>query len=155
MMRDPLTASARSRLMARVRQKHTAPEIATRRLIHALGLRFTVNGPRNRTLPGSPDIVLPMHRIAIFVHGCFWHRHRGCSKATTPTARRTFWLEKFTANVARDRRVVRKLRAAGWRVLVIWECEVRDVELVIARLQRTLDRRLPAQRTARNRRRSS
>lgn len=121
--KDPLTRVQRSRLMGRVRQKHTEPERFVRTLLHGLGLRFTVNGPCNRTLPGRPDIVLPRWRAVVFVHGCFWHRHRGCRRTTTPAARRAFWLAKFRINVARDRRVQRALRAQGWRVLTVWECE--------------------------------
>lgn len=109
--------------MGRVRQRHTAAELAVRSALYGLGFRFTVNGPLNRTLPGRPDIVLPRHRLAVFVHGCFWHRHQGCTKTTTPKTRVEFWQTKFSKNIERDARVVAELRAMGWRVLVVWECE--------------------------------
>ncbi|URD59893.1 DNA mismatch endonuclease Vsr [Sphingomonas sp. KRR8] len=97
--------------------------MVVRRLLHAMGNRFRLH---RRDLPGTPDIVLPGARKAIFVHGCFWHRHPGCPKATTPKTRREFWREKFDRNVERDRRKEVELRQAGWDVLTIWECETRD-----------------------------
>ncbi|MBA4135820.1 MAG: hypothetical protein C0518_00725 [Opitutus sp.] len=135
----------RSALMARVRQKHTAPEIAVRCELHAMGVRFTVNGPKNRTLPGRPDIVLPARKLVVFVHGCFWHRHVGCIRTTTPTANRDFWLSKFAANVSRDALQKKKLRKLGWRPLVVWECETKRPE----RLKRRLARLLQIDDTAR------
>ncbi|HEX9782120.1 MAG TPA: DNA mismatch endonuclease Vsr [Opitutaceae bacterium] len=102
--------------------------------MHRLGFRFTVNGPSNRNLVGRPDIVLPRHKCVVFVHGCFWHRHLGCPRATTPTTRNAFWLAKFEANIARDRRQQHALRASGWMVLIVWECETRDPELLARRL---------------------
>jgi DNA mismatch endonuclease (patch repair protein) len=122
-MSDPLSVEARSRLMGRVRQRGTGPELAVRSALHRLGFRFTVRGPLNRRLPGRPDIVLPRHRMAVFVHGCFWHRHAGCAKTTTPTTRAEFWQAKFSANMARDERVMAALKTLAWRVLVVWECE--------------------------------
>lgn len=95
-----------------------------RKLLHALGRRFRVH---NRDLPGSPDIANRARKWAVFVHGCFWHRHIGCKRATTPSRNRQFWLEKFDANVARDARVQAALRDQGYRVLVVWECESEDV----------------------------
>lgn len=89
-----------------------------------MGKRFRLH---RRDLPGTPDIVLPGAKKAIFVHGCFWHRHPGCSKASTPKTRQAFWLDKFDRNVERDRRKERDLRSAGWDVLTIWECETRDI----------------------------
>src|SRR4051794_20661034 len=103
--------------MAAVKQRDTAPELAVRRALHSMGLRFRVN---RRDLPGSPDIVLLRWRTAIFVHGCFWHRHT-CTRATTPSIRRAFWQQKFSRNVTRDRAVARALRRQGWRVITIWE----------------------------------
>jgi DNA mismatch endonuclease (patch repair protein) len=94
-----------------------------RRMLHALGRRFRLH---RRELPGTPDIVLPSARKAIFVHGCFWHRHEGCRKATTPKTRVEYWQEKFDRNVERDQRKERQLRDAGWDVLTIWECETRE-----------------------------
>jgi DNA mismatch endonuclease Vsr len=111
--------------MGRVRQKGTKPELIVRRLIHELGHRYRVD---NRDLPGSPDIANRTRGWAVFVHGCYWHRHRGCSKATTPTRNRAFWTDKFETNVARDQRAVRDLRSMGYETLVVWECE-RDATL--------------------------
>jgi DNA mismatch endonuclease (patch repair protein) len=114
---------ARRMLMRRVKGTNTKPELAVRRALHAMGYRFRLH---RRDLPGRPDIVLPRHRIAIFVHGCFWHRHAGCRGATTPKTRTDFWAAKFDANIARDRAAEEALKAAGWRVLIIWECETKD-----------------------------
>lgn len=134
--RDPLSTKARSAMMARVRQRHTAPELIVRSIIHRLGLRFTVSGPLNRQLPSRPDIVLPRWRTVILVHGCFWHRHSGCKLTTTPTNRATFWQEKFSGNVSRDLRQSRLLRRAGWRVIVIWECQTRAPRILTAKILR-------------------
>lgn len=125
----------RSQLMARVRGKNTKPEIAVRQVLHRLGYRFRLH---RAALAGRPDIVLPRYRTAIFVHGCFWHRHPDCSKATTPKTRVNFWNDKFAANVARDRRNTDALQRAGWQVVVIWECEVRHVEELAAKLTKAL-----------------
>lgn len=122
--------------MGRVRQRDTAAELAVRSALHRLGFRFTVNGPFNRKLPGRPDIVLPRHRLAVFVHGCFWHRHHGCLKTTTPKTRVEFWETKFSQNTARDARVVAELKAMGWRVVVVWECETRgDSDVLMKKLR--------------------
>jgi DNA mismatch endonuclease (patch repair protein) len=117
---DRISQPRRSALMARVRGKNTGPEHVVRRLLHRLGLRFRLH---RKGLPGRPDIVLPKWKTAIFVHGCFWHRHAGCVRTTTPDANRAFWLEKFAQNKQRDRRNKKALRKRGWRVVVIWECE--------------------------------
>jgi DNA mismatch endonuclease, patch repair protein len=138
-MSDSLSSEARSRLMGRVRQRNTKPELAVRSALHRLGLRFTVNGPLNKRLPGRPDIVLPRYRLAVFVHGCFWHRHAGCPRTTTPTTHAEFWREKFAANTVRDARAVAALKSLDWRSVIIWEC---DAEAGGASLM-TLLRRLP------------
>jgi DNA mismatch endonuclease (patch repair protein) len=122
-MVDFLTKDERSRRMARIRSKDTVPEIALRKALHAIGLRYRLN---DRRLSGRPDIVFPRHRTVVFVHGCFWHRHEGCSIATTPKSNTRFWQEKFDRNVARDRRVAGELAAAGWRVIVAWECTLQS-----------------------------
>jgi DNA mismatch endonuclease (patch repair protein) len=122
-MADIVSLAKRSLMMAAVRQKHTKPEMAVRSALHHLGFRFTVNAPRNNSLPGRPDIVLPRHRVVVFVHGCFWHRHRHCKRATTPTARAAFWRKKFEENVRRDKSNTLALKREGWQVLTIWECE--------------------------------
>src|SRR2546426_11174564 len=119
-MRDRLTRERRSWNMSRIRGKHTAPEKVVRSLLHRMGFRFRLHGKK---LPGRPDIVLPKYRTVVFVHGCFWHRHRGCRNCTTPTNRRVWWLEKLNGNAARDRLHSRALRKLGWRVVVVWECQ--------------------------------
>lgn len=130
-MTDIVDSQRRSELMAGIRGRDTAPELAVRRIAHRMGLRFRLH--RN-DLPGRPDLVFPKHRLAVFVHGCFWHRHQGCRHASTPKSRVAFWTEKFAANVDRDARQEAALRALGWRVLVIWQCESRDEASVERRL---------------------
>lgn len=137
LLESPIPA-ARSRLMARVRQRHTGPEQIVRSVLHALGFRFTVAGPLNRSLPSRPDIVLPRWKIVVLVHGCFWHRHPRCRLATTPKSRADFWSSKFAANVARDARQKEHLRRFGWRVVTVWECETRKPTKLASRLRRTL-----------------
>jgi DNA mismatch endonuclease (patch repair protein) len=118
----PNVSAARRALMGRVRQEHTAPEVAVRRALHAKGYRFRLH---RRDLPGSPDIVLPRHRTAIFVHGCFWHRHPDCRGASTPKTNCEYWHQKFSANVMRDARAADELVKAGWKVAIVWECEAK------------------------------
>lgn len=125
----------RSEIMSKIRGRDTAPELIVRRIAHRLGFRFRLH---RRDLPGRPDLVFPRHQLAIFVHGCFWHRHEGCQYAYTPKTRMTFWTAKFEKNVARDRRSVEALRKLGWRVLVIWECETQQEEAVRRRLTKHL-----------------
>lgn len=122
-MADFLTKEERSQRMARIRSRDTAPELALRKALHAMGFRYRVN---DRRLPGRPDIVLPRYQTVVFVHGCFWHRHEGCSIATTPKSNTPFWQEKFNRNVARDRRVASELAAAGWKIIVTWECALQS-----------------------------
>jgi DNA mismatch endonuclease, patch repair protein len=134
-MREPPVSSERSRLMSKVRQKDTKPEMLIRRLLHALQYRYRLH---QRTLPGSPDLVFPSRRKVLFVHGCFWHRHAGCVKTTSPKTRKEFWKSKFAANQDRDRRNNRKLEALGWDVGVIWECETQDVRTLARKLRKFL-----------------
>lgn len=108
-----------------------------RRIVHRLGHRFRV---KNRDLPGSPDIANRARKWGIFVHGCFWHRHRGCPRTTTPKRNRQFWLNKFAANQKRDRRAVLALRAAGFTPVTVWECETANTEHLLARLKAALPR---------------
>lgn len=124
---DRLTPEQRSAVMAKVRGKNTKPEIRVRSLLHLLGYRFRLH---RKDLPGKPDIVLPSRRIALFVHGCFWHRHPGCSRSSVPVANTAFWEAKFKANVERDRRNAEDLEKAGWRVAVIWECQTKDLAVL-------------------------
>lgn len=119
---DVVDAATRSRMMSGIRSRDTRPEMTVRRYLHAHGFRYRLHA---RNLPGSPDLVLPKYRVAIFVHGCFWHRHPGCRYATTPASNAERWQHKFDTNVERDRRKEAQLREAGWRVIVIWECELR------------------------------
>ena len=121
--------------MARVKGKDTRPELLVRKTLHRLGYRFRLH-PKD--LPGKPDIVLPRHRTAIFVHGCFWHRHEGCRRASTPQTRSAFWQTKFEATLARDERQRADLEATGWKVVVVWECQTRDVDALRASLARQL-----------------
>ena len=130
-MSDPLAGARRSALMRSVRRSDTTPEVVVRRLLHALGVRFRLH---LKGLPGTPDIVLPSRRTVIFVHGCFWHRHEGCSKATFPKTHPDFWLEKFAANVARDAVKTSALEGNGWKVRIVWECETRDPGTLALRL---------------------
>ncbi|XBT42088.1 very short patch repair endonuclease [Pseudomonas viridiflava] len=125
---DIVDTATRSRMMAGIKGRNTRPEMIVRRFLHANGYRFRLH---RRDLPGSPDIVLPRFRTCIFVHGCFWHRHDGCRYATTPKTRTDFWQAKFTQNVERDARVRRALRADGWKVLTIWECELKSPARVL------------------------
>jgi DNA mismatch endonuclease (patch repair protein) len=122
---------ATSARLGRIRQQRTRPEILVRRALHRMGLRFRVH---NRDLPGSPDLANRRRRFAIFVHGCFWHHHEGCRRATVPKRNRAFWLAKFAANRTRDRRAEQALEAAGFRVLTIWECEAENDARLHARL---------------------
>ncbi len=124
-MHESEVSPQRSAIMRAVKGKDTKTEIAVRRVLHSLGFRFRL---QRRDLPGCPDIVLPGRRLAIFVHGCFWHRHADCRKTTTPKTRREFWTAKFEANATRDKRVERELVAAGWKVLVVWECQTTKPE---------------------------
>lgn len=121
-MADILTPEQRSALMAKVGTKNTVPEMRVRKCAHRLGYRFRLH---RKGLPGSPDVVFPRLKKAIFVHGCFWHRHLGCVKASMPKTRTEFWSEKFAANVARDASDIAALENLGWSVLVVWECETR------------------------------
>lgn len=129
---DIVSATKRSQMMSGIRGKNTKPELVVRSLAHRLGLRFRLHG---KELPGRPDLVFPKHRTAVFVHGCFWHRH-DCGLAAVPKTRTEFWLAKFAANVERDRVSKAELKSQGWRVLEIWECETREPAVVERRLRK-------------------
>lgn len=122
-MVDVVPAHVRSRMMSGIQGKGTKPELIVRRMLFASGYRFRLHC---KDLPGSPDIVMPGRRVAIFVHGCFWHAHQGCKYAKTPSTRTEFWTGKLQGNVDRDRRTADKLAEMGWRVLKVWECSTRD-----------------------------
>ncbi|MGE8096360.1 very short patch repair endonuclease [Pseudomonas fluorescens] len=119
---DVVDQATRSRMMAAVRSINTRPELIVRRFLHAHGYRFRIH---QKNLPGKPDIVLAKFRVCIFVHGCFWHHHPECRYATSPKTRCEFWNEKFSRNVARDIENVEALKVLGWRVLIIWECQLK------------------------------
>lgn len=137
---DHLDPKRRSENMRRVRGMNTTPELTVRRALHALGRRFRLH---RQDLPGKPDIVLAKTRLAIFVHGCFWHRHENCPRASTPSTRKEFWEAKFERTVERDAEQTAALRAAGWRPEVIWECEARDAERLHERLHRIFQSNQP------------
>jgi len=133
---DRLTAEHRSWNMSRIRGRDTSPEIRVRSVLHRMGYRFRLH---RRDLPGRPDIVLPRYQTAIFVHGCFWHRHPDCRFAYTPKSRVAFWTEKFRRNIERHSEVEQQLRELDWRVLVIWECETRSPDLLRNLLEELLE----------------
>lgn len=120
-MTDILTKKQRSKLMSKVRSRDTKPEWILRCGLHRFGFRYRL---KNSHLPGSPDLVFPKFHAVVFVHGCYWHRHPGCKDASTPKSNVDFWEKKFTENVERDRRIILQLENLGWRILVVWECEL-------------------------------
>jgi DNA mismatch endonuclease (patch repair protein) len=130
-MSDVFTKAKRSDVMSRIGARDTKPERVVRSILHRMGYRFRLH---RADLPGKPDIVLPRHKTVIFVHGCFWHRHEGCRFAYTPKTRPDFWLNKFEANVARDRVVKAKLEGLGWQVITVWACELRTPDELSRRL---------------------
>jgi DNA mismatch endonuclease (patch repair protein) len=134
-MVDVVDTATRSRMMAGILGKDTKPEMAVRRYLHACGYRYRLH---RRDLPGKPDLVLSKYRLVIFVHGCFWHRHQGCMYATTPSNRRDFWEEKLNGNFLRDQKHIAKLRADGWRVLIVWECALKHFLSEIGVLQQMI-----------------
>lgn len=134
-MSDVFTPQKRSAVMRRVKSRDTAPELKVRKALTALGVRYRLN---RKDLPGSPDIVMAGRRLAIFVHGCFWHGHDCPRGSRVPKANRDYWTAKVARNVARDGRTTGELAAAGWRVETIWECELRDAGVLQARLEALL-----------------
>lgn len=125
-MTDTLTRQERSERMSRIRGKDSASEMRLRRLIHGMGYRYRLHV---RTLPGTPDLVFPARKAVIFMHGCFWHRHQECRLARMPKSRVAFWREKLEANKRRDEENINRLNELGWRVLVIWECQMKEKDL--------------------------
>lgn len=122
--------------MAAVKSKNTSAELTLRRLLHRAGYRYRLH---DRKLPGRPDVVFPGRKKAIFINGCFWHRHDNCRYATTPKSRVEFWESKFAANVERDHRNMAALERMGWSVAVVWQCELRQPEKVLARVTQFLE----------------
>lgn len=138
-MADKLSRTRRSWNMSRIRSRDTNPEFIVRRALRHLGYRFRVH--RN-DLPGKPDVVLPKYRIAIFVHGCFWHQHTGCIDCSKPKTNARYWRPKLLANVHRDRKYLRRLRRIGWTPIVIWECQTQKPAQLRERLERKLNSKI-------------
>jgi DNA mismatch endonuclease (patch repair protein) len=132
---DTLTKEKRSWNMSRVRNKNTKPELIVRSILHRNGYRYRLH---KKDLPGHPDIVLPKFNAVIFVHGCFWHRHKNCPDATTPKTRTEFWLTKFKNNIERDKKNKVSLIQTGWRVIIVWECETSAPDMLLKRLNKEL-----------------
>lgn len=135
-MTDKLSPERRSANMRNIRSKHTSPEMAVRRLVHGMGYRYRLHVP---TLPGKPDIVFPASRKIIEVRGCFWHQHKGCIEGRVPKSRIEYWKPKLSRNVKRDKANEKQLKKLGWRVLALWECEVRSAA-TSRRIRSFLDR---------------
>ncbi len=133
-MADTISKEHRSWNMSRIRSKNTKPEIVVRSKLHRMGFRFRLQGKVSKkkhpkgVLPGKPDIVLAKYKTAIFVHGCFWHQHEGCERATVPKSNEVYWSNKLKSNILRDNQNELTLRALGWQVIIIWECENRNIE---------------------------
>jgi DNA mismatch endonuclease, patch repair protein len=136
-MVDHVTKARRSAMMSGIRGKHTAPEMIIRSAAHRMGLRFRLHGK----LPGRPDLVFSKWKTVVFVNGCFWHRHEGCKRTTVPKSNTAFWNEKFDTNVRRDRSNYQRLAALGWRVVVLWQCEISSPETAAERLRRHFRKR--------------
>jgi DNA mismatch endonuclease (patch repair protein) len=134
-MTDKVSREQRSANMRAVRSRNTQPEVRVRQIAHALGYRFRLHF---RKLPGNPDIAFPGRRKAVFVHGCFWHRHKGCRRASIPKSNRAFWRAKLARNASRDAEELAAIRKQGWRALVVWECEIKNERRLAARLRRFL-----------------
>ncbi|MGE9919605.1 very short patch repair endonuclease [Desulfovibrio sp. SGI.082] len=132
---DRVSSERRSWIMAQVKGSDTRPEKIVRSLLHRMGYRFRLH---RKDLPGNPDIVLPKFHTVIFVNGCFWHRHPGCKRASTPAVNVAYWQRKFERNVARDAQCKAALECLGWRVLVIWECELKDMATLCERISKFL-----------------
>lgn len=133
---DTLTPVQRSERMSRVRGRDTQPELLVRKALHARGYRYRLYDKR---LPGTPDLVFPRWRKVLFVHGCFWHAHENCALARMPKSRLEFWRPKLEGNRARDDRKLAELRALGWDAMVVWECELRDLDGLVARVEAFLN----------------
>ncbi|KIE18495.1 hypothetical protein DS62_10145 [Smithella sp. SC_K08D17] len=123
-MTDIYSAEKRSEIMSHISNKETSAEIVVRSFLFSQGFRFRKNV---NDLPGRPDIILPKYKTAIFVNGCFWHGHKKCKSSTLPNTRKEFWTNKINANIERDKRAVRELKFAGWKVIIIWQCEIKTI----------------------------
>jgi DNA mismatch endonuclease, patch repair protein len=125
-MADVHSKKVRSYNMSRIRSKDTRPEILVRKFLHSKGFRFKLH---DKTLPGKPDIVLPKYKTVIFVHGCFWHGHKGCKYFVVPKTKTEWWLEKINSNILRDKKAYLLLKKAGWKIINIWECKLKPQKL--------------------------
>lgn len=134
-MTDIISKEKRSWNMSQIKGKDTKPELLVRSMLHRMGYRFRLH---RKDLPGKPDITLPKYRAVVFVHGCFWHRHKECRYAYTPKSRIGFWQKKFKDNVERDKKKQAALRRAGWRVIVVWECQLRNISKLENRIKNSL-----------------
>jgi len=142
MSADVVTPEQRSRNMSKIKGKNTKPEMTVRSMCHELGLRYRLH---RKDLPGTPDLVFPKHRLCLFVHGCFWHRHPGCKYAYTPKSRLDFWLPKLAKNVERDMKAKRALEVSGWRVSIIWECQTKNRDTLRAEIQKMINPEIDSQ----------
>ncbi len=124
-MVDVHTPKVRSRNMSAIKEKNTKPELLVRKFCHSQGLRYRLH---NKSLPGTPDLVFPKYKCVVFVNGCFWHRHKNCNYSTQPKSNTEFWIKKFLENTERDKRNTAALSKLGWKVHVVWECEVKNKE---------------------------
>lgn len=136
-MSDIFTREKRSWIMSHVKGKDSSPELLVRKIVHKMGYRFRLHSNK---LPGKPDIVLPKHRKVIFVHGCFWHGHEGCSRSKRPSSNIEFWENKITRTIQRDNHVIEELRKMKWEVLIIWQCEISKVECLSNKLSEFFQR---------------
>ena len=137
-MTDTISEERRSWNMSRIKSKNTKPECIIRSLLHRMGYRFRIH---RKDLPGNPDIVMPKYNTVIFVHGCFWHRHKNCKRATTPKSNVEYWGNKFSKNIKRDITYQKELKSLGWKVLVVWECELnKNIEMIANKIQRFISK---------------
>jgi len=134
-MTDHLTKEKRSWNMSRIRSKNTKPEMIVRSMLHRMGYRFRLY--RN-DLPGKPDIILRKYKTVIFVHGCFWHRHKGCKRCTTPGSNQDYWLPKFEKNIIKDKKNQKLLKKQGWNYIIVWECKIKDLDKLSVKLDKIL-----------------
>ena len=133
---DTLTPEQRSERMSRVRSKDTKPELLVRRIVHGMGFRYRLH---RRELPGTPDLVFPKRGKIIFVHGCFWHRHGTCKYTRWPKSKMEFWKPKLEQNHRRDKANQKALRRMGWQIMVVWECQIGDLERLGMKIQKFLE----------------
>jgi DNA mismatch endonuclease (patch repair protein) len=134
-MTDHLTKAKRSWNMSHIRSKNTKPEIIVRSLLHRMGYRFRIH---QKNLPGKPDIVLAKYKTIIFIHGCFWHRHKGCKRCTTPSTNQKYWLPKLGRNIVKDKLNKKLLKKNGWLPIIVWECEIKKLDRLAGKINKLL-----------------